>query len=136
MYILKFFVKDEPNEVFINMIKILAKEYDNILNKKWKIHKGAYAGYGIIACHIENEVQKSEYLDMYGRDIYKALVSEKEYFYNICITLDYLNIKLGIFDSSYAYIQSDNYEMILKILRYHNFIPNFKIELTKSGYQE
>ena len=75
------------------------------LTGRWRVLRGAYAGYGAMVTGIEEALAGEEYVELEGENLFPVLLSDEEYFYNVRIKKVSEDIELGVFDTTYLYMR-------------------------------
>lgn len=110
MYELRIFDKDhEQRHVISNyeIINAIDKVETNITKGEWDLYKGAY-GYGEYICLLEDEMKDKDMITVDGSKLFSIIRSKKEYFYHVCLHKCNSDIQIGLFDSTYYFIRSEN----------------------------
>jgi hypothetical protein len=87
------------------LLRHLQQLAPDTLTGRWRVLRGAYAGYGRTVTDIENALVDNEYVDLEAEDLFPILLSDEEYFYNVRIEKVCEDIELGVFDTTYLYLR-------------------------------
>jgi len=104
---------------FGELIKGIEKIEPNILEGKWEIAKGAY-GYGELICSIEDELNSGKQYHTDGSYIFPIIKSQEQFFYHVSMKKIGSDIELGVFDSTYLFLRSNNEEFLKEIKTFFN----------------
>lgn len=110
MYELRIYDKnDNQKQVISNneIINSLDVVDSNITKGKWDILKGMY-GYGEYICLLEDEFKDKDIITVDGDKFFGIIRSKKEYFFHVCLHKCNSDIQIGLFDSTYYFIRSEN----------------------------
>jgi hypothetical protein len=126
---LKIFDKRKNIKAIIGLNKLLEVINNinaDILCGKWKIYKGS-SGYGEDICKLEDSLEDTEFVEVEGNVFFKILLKGEQYFYHLEMEKSLGNIGIGIFDSTFLYIKSNDLRFIEAIKS--NFIETEIVDL-------
>lgn len=101
------------------LIKRLEQIDASLMNGQWKIENGAY-GYGDFICSIEESLKDGDSYLIDGKKIFSVLKSEEEYFYHVIMKRVDLDFEIGLFDSTYIFVRSNDDKLIEQIRKLFN----------------
>jgi len=114
---IQVFDKFEGENFLINLgelIKRLEQIDTSLTDGEWQIANGAY-GYGELICSIEDTVKNGSKYLVKGKRIFPVLKSGKEYFYHVCMKKVGSDFEIGLFDSTYIFVRSNDDELVKRI---------------------
>jgi len=117
MYELKIFDKDNEQRHTITNYEVFNALYNadaNIAKGEWYLYKGAY-GYGEYICSLEDAMNDKDMIIVDGKKLFSVLRSNKEYFYHVNLHKCNSDLQIGLFDSTYYFIRSENSVFLKKL---------------------
>jgi hypothetical protein len=118
MYELRIFDSEKEMRSIISLgvlIEQLEGVFPDLFLEDWVIKKGAWAGYGETVCSLEDELGKCKEMRILGDTIFLALKSGKEYFYHVCFENRKRNMQIGVFDSAYNFVISNDAKLLKRL---------------------
>ena len=89
----------------------------SLIDSEWEIENGAY-GYGKLICSIEDDLKDGKKHLIEGEKILSVLKSEQEYFYHACIKKEGADFEMGIVDSTYLFVRSNDDKLIAELRKF------------------
>ncbi len=107
----------EQDNILIDIRKLLTlvyKKSPSFFEGQWCI-KEATCGYGEKACEYDEKVNDNKNFFIDGTDFFHWLNTTEDYFYHLKVYKVISNEEIGIFDSTFLYIKTDQEELLQAI---------------------
>ncbi|GAA0178454.1 hypothetical protein SH2C18_15100 [Clostridium sediminicola] len=117
---LRIFDKVDNNKYILELgylVKIVNSIDGVVLKGEWEIVRGAY-GYGEAICQIEDKLNNGERCFVSDNEIFPLLLEDEQYFYHVTMMKVGSDISIGVFDSTFLFIKSDDERLICEIMNH------------------